>query len=60
MIAVWLFLAVPWVCLQCVNVVIPDHTQYILLTNVYAKLASPRLEIELLLVNGGTVLCSLA
>ena len=25
-IAVWLFLAVPWVCLQFVIVVFPDHT----------------------------------
>ena len=25
-IAVWLFLAVPWVCLQFVIVVYPDHT----------------------------------
>ena len=25
-IVVWLFLAVPWVCLQFVIVVFPDHT----------------------------------
>ena len=25
-IVVWLFLAVPWICLQFVIVVIPDHT----------------------------------
>ena len=25
-IVVWLFLVVPWVCLQCVLVVFPDHT----------------------------------
>ena len=25
MIAVWLFLAMPWVCLQIVIVVLPDH-----------------------------------
>ena len=25
-IGVWLFLAVPWVCLQFVIVVFPDHT----------------------------------
>ena len=24
----WLFLAVPWVCLQFVIVVFPDHTHY--------------------------------
>ena len=27
-IVVWLFLAVPWVCLQFVIVVYPDHTHY--------------------------------
>ena len=27
-IYVWLFLAMPWVCLQCVTVVFPDHTHY--------------------------------
>ena len=26
MVVVWLFLAVPWVCLQFVIVVYPDHT----------------------------------
>ena len=26
---VWLFLAIPWVCLQFVNVVFPDHTKKI-------------------------------
>ena len=25
----WLFLSVPWVCLQCVIVVFPDHTHYL-------------------------------
>ena len=28
MVVVWLFLAVPWVCLQFVIVEIPDHTYY--------------------------------
>ena len=27
-IVVWLFLAVPWVCLQFVIVVFPDHTHF--------------------------------
>ena len=27
-IVVWLFLAVPWACLQFVIVVFPDHTHY--------------------------------
>ena len=30
MIVVWLFLAVPWVCLQFVIVVFSDHTHYFL------------------------------
>ena len=32
-IVVWLFLAVPWVCLQFVIVVFPDHTH--LLFSIY-------------------------
>ena len=30
-IVVWLFLAVPWVCLQFVIVVFPDHTHFLFL-----------------------------
>ena len=30
-VTVWLFLAVPWVCLQFVIVLFPDHTHYFLL-----------------------------
>ena len=30
-IVVWLFLAVPWVCLQFVIVVFPDHTDLLFL-----------------------------
>ena len=30
----WLFLAVPWGCLQFVIVVFPDHTQYFCFENV--------------------------
>ena len=29
--AVWLFLAVPWVCLRLVIVVFPDHTHFLFL-----------------------------
>ena len=29
----WLFLAVPWVCLRCVIVVLPDHTRLLLWVN---------------------------
>ena len=32
-IVVWLFLTVPWVCLQFVVVVFPDHTHLLFLTN---------------------------
>ena len=31
-IVVWLFLAVPWVCLQFVIVVFPDHTHLLFCT----------------------------
>ena len=31
LIVVWLFLAVPWVCLQFVIVVFPDHTHLLFL-----------------------------
>ena len=30
MIVVWLFLTMPWACLQFVIVVFPDHTHYLL------------------------------
>ena len=33
-IVVWLFLAVPLVCLQFVNVVFPDHTHLLFLNAV--------------------------
>ena len=36
-IVVWLFLAVPWVCLQLVIVVFPDHTYLLFLLNANAK-----------------------
>ena len=32
-IIVWLFLAVPWVCLQFVIEVFPDHTYLLFFTN---------------------------
>ena len=32
---VWLFLVVPWVCLQFVIVVFPDHTHLIVLGSEY-------------------------
>ena len=31
LVVVWPFLAVPWVCLQFVNVVFPDHTHLLFL-----------------------------
>ena len=33
-IVVWLFLAVPWVCLQFVIVVFPDHTRLLFLIDI--------------------------
>ena len=38
-IVVWLFLAVPWVCLQFVTVVFPDHT-HLLFLKVHVQLFS--------------------
>ena len=32
MIVVWLFLTIPWVCLQFVIVVFPDHTHLLFMT----------------------------
>ena len=37
-IFVWLFLAVPWVCLQFVIVVFPDHTYLLFFINRFAAL----------------------
>ena len=36
-IVVWLFLAVPWVCLQFVIVVFPDHTHLLFLNAFETK-----------------------
>ena len=33
-IVVWLFCAMPWVCLQFVIVVFPDHTHLLLVINM--------------------------
>ena len=33
LVVMWLFLAVPWVCLQFVSVVFPDHTHLLFLYN---------------------------
>ena len=35
---VWLFLAVPWVCLQFVIVVFPDHTHYFWLYSCHVNI----------------------
>ena len=37
-IVVWLFLAVPWVCLQFVIVVFPDHYHLLFLTDLSGNL----------------------
>ena len=37
MIVVWLFLAVPWVCLQFVIVIFPTHTHLLFLGVIHAN-----------------------
>ena len=37
-IVVWLFLAVPWVCLQFVIVVFPDHTHLLFLITYFVNI----------------------
>ena len=37
-IVVWLYLAMPWVCLQFVIVIFPDHTHLLFLTQATMKL----------------------
>ena len=39
-IVVWPFIAVPWVCLQFVIVVFPDHTHSLFLMKIYIVLLS--------------------
>ena len=41
-IVVWFFLAVPWVCLQFVIVVFPDHTYLLFLRMHVESLSKPR------------------
>ena len=36
-IVVWLFLVVPWVCLQIAIVIFPDHTHFIFLDVIHAN-----------------------
>ena len=36
-IVVWLFLAVPWVSLQFVIVVFPDHTHLLFIINIFHR-----------------------
>ena len=40
-IVVWLFLAVPWVCLQFVIVVFPDHTHLFFLMQLFSTPSNP-------------------
>ena len=40
MIVVWLFLAVPWVCLQFVIVVFPDHSHLLFLNTLYMTITT--------------------
>ena len=37
MLVVWLFLSVPWVCLQFVIVIFPDHTDLLFLGVIHAN-----------------------
>ena len=37
-IVVWLFLAVPWVCLQFVSVVFPDHTHLLFSNHFFSSI----------------------
>ena len=56
MVVVWLFLAVPWVCLQLVIVVFPDHTHLLflniqtihdqVLSSIEKELDDPKLKVE--------------
>ena len=56
MVVVWLFLAVPWVCLQFVIVVFPDHTHLLflniqtihdqVLSSIEKELDDPQLKVE--------------
>ena len=38
---VWVFLAVPWVCVRFVIVVFPDHTHLLVLKQYLLKTISP-------------------
>ena len=53
-IVVWLFLAVPWVCLQFVIMIFPDHTHLLFLdvihANSYGSSESANLNLSLALV----------
>ena len=42
MIVVWLFLAVPWVCLQFVIVVFPDHSHLLFFIEILRQNVSKR------------------
>ena len=37
MLVVWLFLSVPWLCLQFVIVIFPDHTDLLFLGVIHAN-----------------------
>ena len=34
-VLLWIFLTVPWACLQCVIVVLPDHTHLLFVIQIY-------------------------
>ena len=43
-IVVWLFLAVPWVCLQFVIVVIPDHAHLLFFKRLFQNISDQKLK----------------
>ena len=46
LVVVWLFLAVPWVCLRFVIVVFPDHTRLLFLHSLFEKVSENDQEIS--------------
>ena len=47
MIVVWLFFEVPWVCLQFVIVVFPNHTHYLLYSVYYIPISDKKRQKDL-------------
>ena len=56
-IVVWLFLAVPWICLLFVIVVLPDHTHLLFLAELVLVQADPQLILWLYMMSTRIVCC---